>query len=340
MYHLMDVRQEKILSWTVTVTFLLIHILLLVMFSACGVTPMAWFNVFSISFYLAMFFVIQRQWFRFFVVATYLEVLVHMTLAVLFTGWNNGFQITLIGICVFAFFAEFLERCMKVANIRAVPLCVLGAICYLVSLVICHNREPLYPLPGSLSYGLQISWTVITFGINIVSLWGFTMISFHADQLLSLQARTDALTGLPNRLLAARTGLDFMREGGWLAILDVDDFKLVNDTYGHNFGDEVLVTVASLMRENASEAIIFRWGGEEFLLMGHAEDPVSAQILLDNLRHAVERHEFRSGDERVQVTVTVGLASYAGEAELTEWINLADKKLYLGKRSGKNQVVQ
>lgn len=339
MNQLMDVHQEKIIAWIATGTFLLIHILLLIMFALCKVTPMVCFNVFSISFYFCSFLVIQKAKFRLFVVSTYLEVLLHMSLAVVFTGWENGFQITLIGIGVMAFFSEFLGRCLKVTHVRAVPLCVLGSITYLACLIYCHSYQPTYPLPERLSYWLHIFWTIVTFGINTAALWCFTFISFHTDELLSRQAGTDTLTGLSNRLYAAKAGREYMREGGWLAILDVDDFKQINDSYGHIFGDEVLVTIARLMEENNSASTICRWGGEEFLLMGFAADTEDAQRQLDRLRQAVERQHFQSEGRQVRVTVTMGLTPFAGETELTEWISLADKKLYLGKRSGKNQVV-
>ena len=340
MNQLMTVRQEKILSWTITALFLLIHIFLLVMFSICRVKPMAWFNVFSIAFYIWMFYAIHREWFRFFVDAIYIEVLLHMTLAALFTGWENGFQITLIGMSVLAFFAEFLGRSLKMPFVRAVPLCVVGALSYLGCFVACIYIKPSYILPENLSKWLQIGWGIVTFSINIAALSAFTMISFHADQLLSRQAGTDNLTGLPNRYYVNHAGHEYMHKGGWLAMMDIDDFKQVNDTYGHNFGDEVLVTIADLMRKNASGAAICRWGGEEFLLMGNAETALDAQVLLDNVRHVIEQHRFCFGENQVRLTVTLGLAPYDGETDLTDWINLADKKLYLGKRSGKNQVVQ
>ena len=73
--------------------------------------------------------------------------------------------------------------------------------------------------------------------------------------------------------------------------------------------------------------------------MGFAADTEDAQRQLDRLRQAVERQHFQSEGRQVRVTVTMGLTPFAGETELTEWISLADKKLYLGKRSGKNQVV-
>ena len=278
MNQLMDTRQEKYLSWTINGIFLLIHILLLIMFSVCGVTPMAWFNVFSVAFYIGMIFVIYRAHFRFFVDAVYVEVLAHMSLAAVFTGWDNGFQITLIGMSVLAFFAEFLGRSLKMPYVRAVPLCLMGVLCYAGCFVICNHIKPAYVLPQSLTDWLQIGWGVITFCINIAALSAFTMISFHADQLLSRQARTDSLTGLPNRLVVNRTGREYMRAGGWLAMLDIDDFKQINDTYGHNFGDEVLITLADLMQKNAADTTICRWGGEEFLLMGIAEDDISPML--------------------------------------------------------------
>lgn len=92
------------------VCFLFVHVLMFFMFFRCNILPMAYFNVFSISFYIFMLFAVYKNWLRFYAVTVYLEVVAHMTLAVLMTGWNGGFQVTLIGMCSLGFFAEYIGR--------------------------------------------------------------------------------------------------------------------------------------------------------------------------------------------------------------------------------------
>lgn len=336
---LMDARRARLLAWGVSGIFLLIHCGMLAMFAICQVTPMVQFNVFSIFFYCASFYIIWQGHFRFFAVTTYLEVVLHMTLATLFTGWDNAFQITLIGMCTLAFFAEFLARLAQERHVHAALLCVFGTLTYLVACALTYGKPPLYPLPDQLSFWLQIIWAIVVFTINITALWEFMMVSFHAEELLSRRAATDNLTGLPNRYHVNRKGESYMHDGGWVAMLDIDDFKHINDSYGHNFGDEVLRTVASLVRESIGDAEACRWGGEEFLILGISDDIRVAENLLERIRAKVESHSFSYEGREVRVTITIGLAAYQGEQDLSTWINMADKKLYVGKRSGKNQVI-
>ncbi len=98
-----NIKQVKFLSYGTAICFLLIHILMINVFYKCGVTPMFRFNIFSIIFYIAILFTIYKGWMRLFASAVYMEVVVHMVLAVIFTGWQGGFQVTLIGMNVLAF---------------------------------------------------------------------------------------------------------------------------------------------------------------------------------------------------------------------------------------------
>ncbi len=127
-------------------------------------------------------------------------------------------------------------------------------------------------------------------------------------------------------------------------MMDIDDFKKINDTYGHNCGDYVLKTVAALIAENSCGMIPCRWGGEEFILVGQMAEhrvqvPGSAGFVLEKLRRAVERYPFKYENREIKVTVTIGLSKYTGEQTVDEWINESDTKLYQGKQSGKNRLI-
>jgi diguanylate cyclase (GGDEF)-like protein len=126
----------------------------------------------------------------------------------------------------------------------------------------------------------------------------------------------------------------------WLAIIDIDDFKVINDTYGHNCGDEVLKALAAILSNSIPNTEVCRWGGEEFLLLGRIEKDMPTVVeLLDRLRSSAEEHSFWYDETRLHLTLTIGVASYEAGQSTTEWINSADKNLYAGKKSGKNKVV-
>jgi diguanylate cyclase (GGDEF)-like protein len=124
-------------------------------------------------------------------------------------------------------------------------------------------------------------------------------------------------------------------------LLDLDNFKTVNDSWGHTIGDQVLVAVAGLLREAAlGVAVIARYGGEEFFLLVR-EDEQQTGALAEFLRSEIELIEADAGsDKPVRVTATFGLATSTGGVALDEILKRADMALYHGKNEGKNRVIR
>lgn len=339
MNQLLDRSKAKLICYLLNLCFLVIHFLMFYIFTENNVLPMVHFNIFSIVFYVSTLAVIYFGFFRFFVVATYLEILVHMTLAIIYTGWGHGFQITLIGINSLAFFAEYLGRSIQGKYIPAAPLGILGMIFYIFSYILTIKFGVLYPLSDQTSFMLQLLWALVVFIILIACLQLFTLLSFHSERLLSIAATKDKLTDLPNRYHIAKYENTFLSSNRWIALADIDDFKKINDTYGHNYGDFVLIKLAELMKKEISDCEICRWGGEEFLIIGKGQDIDIAYKLLDVFRKTIENYTFSNDGTDVKLTITIGLAAFKPGVSMTEWINEADKKLYAGKYGGKNQVV-
>ena len=123
-------------------------------------------------------------------------------------------------------------------------------------------------------------------------------------------------------------------------MLDIDDFKAVNDTYGHNCGDYVLVTLAKLMKEIFADSSCSRWGGEEFLIFDDKYKEKEAVIeKMELLRKTVDEYAFDYDGRRLHLTITAGIAFYEKGLSKEEWINKADIKLYEGKKSEKNRAI-
>jgi diguanylate cyclase (GGDEF)-like protein/PAS domain S-box-containing protein len=165
------------------------------------------------------------------------------------------------------------------------------------------------------------------------------------ETALATLASTDALTALPNRrsfmssLEAASSTLRSNPERqGVLLMIDIDYFKRVNDTYGHAVGDKVLCHVADLIRNGLRQQdAAARLGGEEFsaLLLGVA--PADARLLADRLRVRIAESSVDTGEGRVAVTVSIGLAALdSAGAEVA--LKRADRALYAAKAGGRNQV--
>lgn len=164
---MMDVRKVKMMGCGLTGCFLVIHIAMLLLFLFNHVTPMVYFNLFSIVFYLCSFLMLKKGLLWIYAVTVYLEVVVHMTLAVIFVGADSGFQITIIGMNVLAFYAEYISDTLNTRRVSGIALSVIGMVCYIGVFVYSWFNPPAYALSGLICFWLQIAWGIIVFGVNI-----------------------------------------------------------------------------------------------------------------------------------------------------------------------------
>ena len=162
---------------------------------------------------------------------------------------------------------------------------------------------------------------------------------------LVVAATYDQLTGLRNRnsfdeqynvLLEAYHGEKVPFS---VVVSDIDLFKIINDTYGHGFGDEVLISVTHIIEQAMRETdVVFRWGGEEFLILLSHADLKRALEVAERLRKLIEDTPIEVGEINVRTTMSFGVACFSGEQEAKNLIKKADEKLYLAKNNGRNKV--
>ena len=164
------------------------------------------------------------------------------------------------------------------------------------------------------------------------------------DDLYSI-AFTDALTEIPNRRFAEmqlkklRLELDDTQAPYSIAIVDIDHFKLVNDTYGHDIGDEILRIVAKTLSHSVrSTDVVARWGGEEFILILNGLAENSLPTVLEKVRMLVEHSVYRSESIELSVTISIGGATAQADRTPEDLFKQADRNLYQAKREGRNCV--
>lgn len=153
-------------------------------------------------------------------------------------------------------------------------------------------------------------------------------------------ANTDYLTGLPNRrhfFYIVTVQYQQLRKEHALALIDLDFFKQINDTYGHDGGDSVLKTVALLIEEHFPNEIFARFGGEEFCVYMPSTDACHAHTRLNEFRQAVEKTKFQILENNVSVTCSVGVSSTPTQ-NIETLLTQADKQLYEAKHAGRNRV--
>lgn len=163
---------------------------------------------------------------------------------------------------------------------------------------------------------------------------------------LEIVAYHDFLTGLVNRhAMSDRVGEEFSRSARngapfCLILADVDNFKHINDSLGHDAGDAVLAHIARRLRKNIrQEDVAARWGGEEFLILATACTLEKGVVLAEKLRAVVREKPIRVGDDALHVTMTFGVAAYAPSKTFDELLKEVDLRLYAGKRGGRDRVV-
>lgn len=267
-------------------------------------------------------------------------------------GVRPEFQLYAVGMlpCI-SYFGYLHKRVLK-TELPFVTLIAVHVASYTAVYIYARFHVPIYEVPQSAIDIHIIFNSIATFSIMIMFVYFFHNIAISSEEKLERMALLDNLTGLYNRhyLLSV---LDLMRvenaegiedtlsnectEGRWIALLDIDDFKKVNDTYGHNCGDYILHEIALLVKDTCKGCTVCRWGGEEFIILSTQKN-YSTEIL-ETLRKKIADEKFRFECTELRITVTVGVSLYDENLTNDVWISKADEKLYFGKNNGKNQVV-
>jgi diguanylate cyclase (GGDEF)-like protein len=163
----------------------------------------------------------------------------------------------------------------------------------------------------------------------------------RTENLLEM-ATTDPLTGIANRRLFSEIFRSHLAVGQrfkqaiYLLLLDIDGFKAINDAFGHNAGDRVLMELVGLLSSNLRTSDVFaRWGGDEFVILLHTGSDEGAKMTAEHLRVVLDRHRFGTVGH---LTCSFGIARVLDQKDIDGVIDLADRALYLVKQQGKNGI--
>lgn len=257
-----------------------------------------------------------------------------------------GFQFTLYSLILLLYFKTDDNPMYKAFAAIVIAATVIGVWFYLTSvdkMVAFSKRQSLILL---LTNTIYLSLTIITISYSFYLKFASNehKILKYAKKLEKL-ATLDPLTQLSNRRGMTNHLEGFVADSSShallsLAISDIDFFKKVNDTYGHDAGDYVLVELSKMFKDFMKDkGWIARWGGEEFLFAFEGYNGDYAFEQLTKLKYSIEKKEFIYKEYKFNVTMTFGLEEYDSTIGITDTIKNADNKLYQGKESGRNRII-
>ncbi len=324
------------------------------------------------SLFLALFFFVQGQlkfgiWFL--VAAAAYSIIIYIT----FRYDDNIFLTSIFGIVAFvtaAVFSRTLGWACQFQNYiylfillewydsqrssrQKIVYSGLGLIACAAVYILCRpeniivdmNSSP-YAFIGVINmiiFGLCLCYIVHSFSAQYLSTEHKL---YQYNKKLKQMAGMDPLTQLMNRRAATEEINDIINryesngKSVSIAIGDIDFFKKVNDTYGHDCGDYVLKSLAMLFKETMKDyGFVARWGGEEFLFVFREMNGDEAVVILNRLREKIGKMELNFNSVSFNVTMTFGLEEYSSNHGVEDAIKEADNKLYMGKESGRNKVV-
>lgn len=276
----------------------------------------------------------------------FFEILIFSILGTIFVGYNSGFSLYILCIIPLTIYLLYLLRDGRKRTIRVVAVLIFS---YLISTFISVFELVKYieitefykKIFFSVNLVVSLLLLIPFLYVFLIKLSNIQNVLKKENKKLETVANYDPLTKLRNRRTFEENYSDLVKNKNadfCILMLDIDNFKNVNDTYGHDNGDIVLKEIASIIKSSVRTVDkVYRWGGEEILVI--FKDSISnAYKASDRIRKLVGKQEFNFNNEVVKITITGGLAEYKESKDNV--IKNADDALYIGKKSGKNKIVK
>jgi len=328
---------------------LLFHITLIPVMYILGADPIAEYNVFSIIAAVTSLLLNRKGWHSSAFILFYVEVICHAFIATHYLGWETGFYYYILLLAPLTYFNSLWSFKIKAAS------SILLTVSFTALFAVYHER--LYgPLLIQVEIGHYLQYTNTIVLVILYSAIGYyysKAANASEDKLRIAQqeaewiANTDPLTHIGNRRFITKeiereiSRATRQQKSFIVALCDIDNFKAINDRYGHDFGDRILVNVAEIITSNIRKHDqAARWGGEEFIVLLPDTKAEEALALIERLRHtiAASQHSYKGIDIH-NITMTFGLCRYDNSTDINDCINKADQAMYKGKNQGKNCTV-
>ena len=362
----MDEQFEKTensmsIYYTVNKMLIALHMALLVFFVVMRVYVMVAFCAAGIVVYIFSYRLLDNQMNKHYYKITYYEIWICAAGSACIMGPEYGFHLALIAMLLQVALAVNTENSGNDTRFFKCSFTKKEGVFLVAATIIVYVMMKLGTYHDSffgrhiILHNSVLQNVVFLANTTFIIIYIFYYLSSYAvyinksEEFLRQKADYDELTGLYNRnriRFILEHNYAAAKEGNnpfGVAIMDIDDFKKINDGYGHNAGDFVLKRFAGIVdgivRKCEGQIVAGRWGGEEFLILYYGENKEDFYMLLEYIRMKIYEAQFLYDRNRLSVSVTIGMAAFAKDMSLDEIINNADMKLYEGKKSGKNKVM-
>ncbi|MGG7073654.1 GGDEF domain-containing protein [Campylobacter sp. 9BO] len=326
------------------VAALFMHIGYLIIFALMGAEKLVVTNIFSVITYILLVVIVfeDSQNLKIAMAIFQFEVLFHAVICMLVLGYGFGFELL--------FFA-MLVNLLLIAN--------------------SHSKLTYFMLMATVSMFIVLFWLLFDnrvdtgFWSHFLFTYNFVLVAVvfvlmtdllevsNSFELLNVKkqrsilkdmANKDPLTGLLNRKSLDIFVQDYLHNDVNFAVIigDIDNFKMINDTYGHNAGDDALVRIASVFKSVfRHNDFVCRWGGEEFLIIIYDVEPNIAFETMNRAKSLITQTPLNFENKKIELTLTYGMVTHikGSDINIEQMIKKADDLLYKGKKSGKNRIV-
>lgn len=328
---------------------LVIHAFFAITFYALEINELFIFNCISVSMYLLGSILINNTkmtilW----VAALYIEIVFHGVFANILLGWNYGFSMYPMAIIPLSFFVTYMDKSFKRPIIFSTAAGLLNIGIMLAARIYCYASVSVYTLPTEIAriiscFNMIMSDLVLLIFAIVFICEIRTRAALLEEKNIELNflANYDRLTNLRNRHSMIGLFKEYETDTKPYCVIlgDIDDFKRINDTYGHAAGDEVLKRVSAIILKNTGDdGVVCRWGGEEILIILNGANDKCYDIM-ERIRLGIQNMSFTFERREIRVTMTFGFTDYGEAMSVEKLISIADARLYKGKKNGKNQTV-
>lgn len=321
----------------VTVLAASVDVALLVFFLVVHSPLLAWLNIGSIAMYAMAYALLTRRKNFPALVLIWTEVVAHAAIGTMFVGWDSGFHYYLL------MFIPSIVVSGSGKHMLAPLLLLFGV--YLGLHRAAQHFGALAPVSVAALMVLNLFNVSIFFCMASYTARFYYSLVRKSERKLRELATRDTLTGLANRrhlLDVAQPEIDHATHSGQsisVVLADIDNFKCIKDRFGHDAGDQVLIHASGLLREGCREQdTVARWGGEEFLFLLPATDPLAARDFAERLRCKIAATQIEHDDELFTLSISMGVATLAEAESLESAIGRADAALYRSKSDGRDRV--